>query len=267
MIKLIATDMDGTFLCSDHSQPTEFEEILQALNNNHIIFAVASGRPYLSLLKAFENKHNDILFIAENGAHVVFEGKELAAHTFGHLTVDNLILITRQIPNAYSVLCTTEGAFVESNDPAFIHELEQYFAKYTIVSDLTQIQKRIIKYTVCDLAGAEQNSYPHFLKFDDKIQISVAGLVWLDMMPKGVNKGAAIKEIQASFHISEKETMAFGDYLNDIEMMQSAYYSYAMENSHPDLFQVARFKTASNDNNGVILKINEMLHNNLIPID
>lgn len=266
MIKLIASDIDGTLFRSNNTLPDDFDETLQKLNEKHIIFSVASGRPYLTLRKTFE-KYKDILFIADNGAHVVYQENELSVHTFDEAFIKELLKITRHLPNSYAVLCTTEGAFIESNNPDFIRELEKYYVKYTIVSDLTQVQKRFIKYTVCDLNGAEEHSLSYYKDFTDKIQICVAGFVWLDMMPKGVNKGSAIKEIQSKLNITFKEIMVFGDYLNDAEMLQSAYYSYAMENAHPDLFQIARFKAASNDDDGVILKIKEMLDNQMVPKD
>ena len=49
--------------------------------------------------------------------------------------------------------------------------------------------------------------------------------------------------------------MVFGDYLNDLEMMESAYYSYAMANAHDTLTKVARFTAKSNDENGVVQAI------------
>ena len=79
------------------------------------------------------------------------------------------------------------------------------------------------------------------------------------MMAKGVNKGLAISEIQKLLNIKQEETMVFGDYLNDLEMMQNAYHSYAMENAHSDLKKVARFIAKSNDDNGVVRAIKEKL--------
>ncbi len=267
MIRLIATDIDGTLLHSDHTPPQELPNILQILNKNNILFALASGRPYITLLHTLDIDTQDLLFIAENGAHVVYKNKALTIHRLNSDTVSDLVKITRKIPMAYSVLSTPEGAFVENNDPEFIVELEKYYYKYTIVPDLTKIHCDTVKYTICDLAGAEENSYPHFNEYKDNLQISIAGFVWLDMMVKGVNKGNAIEEIQASLGISEKETMVFGDYLNDLEMMKSAYYSYAMDNAHSELFETARFRALSNDEDGVILKIKEMLNNNYIPLE
>ena len=216
MIKLIATDMDGTFLRSDHTIPPEFTEILSTLTQNNIIFAVASGRPYLTLRKNFEAYNDDILFISDNGAHVVYKGKDIAVHTLDQQLVNTLIEKTRTVKNCYAVVCTTDGAFVESDNRLFLDEVEKYYVKYTIVDDLTKINERIIKYTICDLDGAEHNSYPVFVPFKSQLQVCVAGFVWVDMMPLNVNKGLAIKDIQAFLNIDFKECMAFGDYLNDL---------------------------------------------------
>ena len=54
--------------------------------------------------------------------------------------------------------------------------------------------------------------------------------------------------------------MVFGDYLNDLEMMESAYHSYAMENAHDDLKKVARFRAKKNTENGVVEKIKEVIN-------
>ena len=80
------------------------------------------------------------------------------------------------------------------------------------------------------------------------------------MMAKGVNKGLAIKKIQEKLGIKHEETMVFGDYLNDLEMMDSAYHSYAMDNAHDDLKKVARFIAKSNDECGVVQAIKESLN-------
>ncbi len=54
--------------------------------------------------------------------------------------------------------------------------------------------------------------------------------------------------------------MVFGDYLNDLEMMESAYHSYAMENAHEDLKKVSRFIThKNNDEDGVMYQIKEVI--------
>jgi hydroxymethylpyrimidine pyrophosphatase-like HAD family hydrolase len=61
-------------------------------------------------------------------------------------------------------------------------------------------------------------------------------------MNKHTNKGNAIEKLQKSLNILPEQTMAFGDYLNDIEMLKNARYSYAMENAHPSVKEVANLK-------------------------
>ena len=59
--------------------------------------------------------------------------------------------------------------------------------------------------------------------------------------------------------IKYEETMVFGDQLNDVEMMKSAYHSYAMENANEHLKQIARFRAKRNTENGVVDKIKEVI--------
>ena len=85
----------------------------------------------------------------------------------------------------------------------------------------------------------------------------MSGNAWVDMMKAGVNKGSAVRHLQQQYGISYGETMVFGDYLNDWEMMQAAYYSFAMANAHPALKTVSHFQAKSNDENGVLEAIGQ----------
>jgi hydroxymethylpyrimidine pyrophosphatase-like HAD family hydrolase len=136
-----------------------------------------------------------------------------------------------------------------------IKQTAKYYERYKIVEDLTSIDDDILKVTICDFNGSENNSNNYFDEYRDKVQITVSGEIWLDMVAKGINKGVAINEIQNLLNIDYKETMVFGDYLNDLEMMSSAYHSYAMANAHDTLKKAARFIAKSNDENGVIQAI------------
>ena len=83
----------------------------------------------------------------------------------------------------------------------------------------------------------------------------------MDITQPDTNKGVALAHIQAYFGISRDETMAFGDFLNDVELLQNARYSYAMANSHPDLFRYANFQAPANYEDGVLRQIVHMLDN------
>ena len=255
MIKFIATDMDGTLLNSNNEIHADFYPMFQSLKEKDIIFAAASGRQYYNLLERFKDIKDDMMFIAENGTFVVYKCKELIVNSLEKNIAKELIEIGRTIPNSYVILCGKNSAYIESHDERLIKQTAKYYERYKIVEDLTSIDDDILKVTICDFNGSENNSNNYFDEYRDKVQITVSGEIWLDMVAKGINKGVAINEIQNLLNIDYKETMVFGDYLNDLEMMSSAYHSYAMANTHDTLKKAARFIAKSNDENGVIQAI------------
>lgn len=257
-VKLIATDMDGTLLDGKGKLPKEFYDIFSSLQRKEIIFCVASGRQYFTLLENFNEIANQMLFIAENGTYVAYQGKELAIHPLEKEIAHELIKEGRAL-GVDIILATSRGAYLESDHEPFVREVAKYYVKHEIVEDLLEIEGDILKVTICDMRGAEAHSYSAFKKFSDRAQICIAGDIWIDMMANGVNKGTAIHDIQKKLGITFEETMVFGDYLNDLEMIQSGYYSYAMENAHPKLKEEARFIAKSNVENGVIEKIKEII--------
>ena len=87
--------------------------------------------------------------------------------------------------------------------------------------------------------------------------VVVAGEIWLDIMNKNVNKGAALEKIQNDENISYEETMVFGDFYNDIEMLGKAKFSFVMENANEDMKQYGNYIAKSNRNYGVIKAIEE----------
>ena len=259
MIKLIASDMDGTLLNSNNEINEEFFEVFNKLKEKEIIFAAASGRQYYNLLNRFEKINDDIMFIAENGTFVVYKGKEILVNSLDREVAKELIKIGRTVDNAYVILCGKKSAYIEKRDERLVKETKKYYERYEIVDDLTKVEDDILKVTICDFSGSEFNSNNYFKNYWDKLQVTVSGEIWLDITAKGVNKGVAIEKVQEIFDINPKETMVFGDYLNDLEMMGKAYYSYAMENAHEDLKKVSNFIAKSNNDNGVVEAIKEVI--------
>lgn len=259
MIKLIATDMDGTLLNSNNEIQDGFYEVFNEIKEKGIIFAAASGRQYYNLLERFKGIDENMMFIAENGTFVVYKGEELIVNSLDINLARELIKVGRTIKNSYVILCGKNSAYIESSDDRIIEQTKKYYTRYEVVSDLTKIEDDILKVTICDFSGSENNSNKYFDDYRNKAQICVSGEIWLDITANGVNKGLAIKEIQERLDIKFEETMVFGDYLNDLEMMGSAYHSYAMENAHDDLKKAARFIAKSNDDSGVVHAIRTIL--------
>ena len=96
-------------------------------------------------------------------------------------------------------------------------------------------------------------------KLNDKLMITKSGANCFDICRLGGTKKQGISILQDIFNVGYNETMLFGDHFNDLEMMDSAYYSYAMENAKEDVKNSARFIAGTNDEDGVINVIKEVV--------
>lgn len=259
-IRFVASDLDGTLLHSDGRLNDDFFPVFNRLKAANIWFAAASGRQLFNLQKVFEKVKDEIIFIAENGSYIVYKGQEIHVEALSEKTAHQLIHIARQIPGVQIVLCGKKTAYIESDSPEFVNPLHQYYEKIEKVNNLLDVKgDQFLKVTVCDLKGAEKNSYPWFRKMKRKVQVKLSGNIWLDMSNILANKGKALEIIQDMYNITPEQTMSFGDCLNDIEMMRQAYYSYAVENAHPKVKKAARFLTANNDHDGVLEVLKQLV--------
>lgn len=258
-IRLVATDMDGTLLNSKHEIHESFFPVFRKLKDHGIIFVAASGRQYFNLAKALDAVKDEVIFAAENGSYVVFKDEEIHIQAIDPDITRELIVVAREIKHTYPIICGKKKAYVENDDEEFINHLKLYFERYEVVEDLLAItDDQFLKFTLCDLAGSEVNSYPHYKKYEDSLQVKVSGPIWLDISHKKANKGRAMEVLQEKFKVTSEQTMVFGDYLNDLEMLERAHYSYAMANAHPDIKKIARFIAKSNDENGVVEILSEI---------
>ncbi|OED35868.1 hypothetical protein AB832_05970 [Flavobacteriaceae bacterium (ex Bugula neritina AB1)] len=136
----------------------------------------------------------------------------------------------------------------------------EYYGKYEIVSNLSEItDDQCLKIAICNQKGSEQYLYPALKHLEDRLKVKVSGEIWLDLSHMNANKGYALQKLQKTLNISTEETMVFGDYNNDLEMMGQAKYSFAMENAHPNIKAQANYSTKTNDENGVEYILSKMI--------
>ena len=263
-IRMIVTDMDGTFLNSEHKVGPDFPEIYEELKKRNILFVPASGRQMMGITKYFGNLEGEMAFIAENGGYVIYRNEELFADKMEQEHITEIIRSIRDIPGARAVLSGKKKAYVETDEADFIDYISQFYTNNERVEDLTsESDDSIFKIAVYHPEGSELNVYPfvkHFEKYD--LEVVVSGKFWLDIMNKNINKGNALEKLQNALNISPQQTMAFGDYMNDIEMLKNSKYSYAMKNAHPSVKKAASFEACSNDNFGVLQIIKNYLNKN-----
>ena len=264
-VKLVVTDMDGTLLNSKSEVSDRFFSIYKELKKHNIQFIAASGRQYFSIVDRFETIRDEITIVAENGAYAMYGNEELFSSEIPFESIANSINILRKLDSVYIVLCGKNAAYIETKDDNFIEMFKNYYSEYKLVDDLTEITNdTFFKIAAYHFDCSETHIYPAVKHLENDLQVIVSGEHWLDISHINANKGFALKILQQKLGITKEETMVFGDYNNDLKMLALADFSYAMENAHPNVKNVSKFKTKSNNDFGVELVLEQLINSRKI---
>lgn len=219
-----------------------------------ITFVPASGRQYATLADLFADIHEGLTVIAENGTFVMRDGAEIAIEPLPGGAADSVVDVVRGLEgDCGAVVCTPKMAYTERDDEEFLREARHYYHALTTVSDLHDIPGEPVKVAIFTFGEAEESVAPalNAAGIDSLADVVVSGHHWVDVMPPNVNKGVALERLQAALGVRRNETMVFGDYLNDLEMMDYAEASVAMANGHSDVIQRSRYVAPRHDLDGV----------------
>jgi Cof subfamily protein (haloacid dehalogenase superfamily) len=252
-VKLVVSDMDGTLLNSQSKVSNDFLGYYKQLKKLNIQFIAASGRQYFSIIDRFDKSiQNEITIVAENGAFAKQGNQELFTTSIPSEYISKSIQVLRSLENVYIVLCGKKCAYIETKDEEFVAMFQNYYSEYTIVDDLTSVtDDTFFKIAAFHFECSETHIYPAVKHLENTLQVIVSGEQWLDISHSNANKGYALNILQSKLGITKEETMVFGDYNNDLKMIELAYFSYAMENAHTNVKKAAKFQTKTNDEQGV----------------
>ena len=260
-VKLVVSDMDGTLLNSKGKVSDQFFKLFAQLQEKNIHFCAASGRQYNSIVDKLAAIKNEIYVIAENGGIAKNKEETLLLNTLEPQKIVDIIPVLRNIKGTNIVLCSQDSAFIESTNDTFISMFQEYYSSFKIVDDLIETgrSKTILKIAVYHFDSSEIFIYPEIKHLKEDYLLKISGKNWLDISTEKANKGNALKEVQRILRVTKQETMVFGDYHNDIEMMQEANFSFAMENAHQDIKELANYVTKSNDEFGVEVILEQLI--------
>lgn len=262
-IKLVVADLDGTLLDERKQMPAETFGLIRELQAAGVAFAPASGRQWATIESMFHEVADELVIIAENGAYVTHRGVEVAAHPLDPAWASETVARTQGLADRGVdlgiVVCGIESAWIDRTDQPFLDQVEPYYRRLKVVDDLTAVDDTIIKLAVHDFGDLEAVTAPFLIEHAEKNPVALSGAHWVDVMAEGVNKGLAVRELQSEMGIDATQTMVFGDYLNDYEMLEAADWSFAMGNAHPDILDLANYTAPPNSENGVITTVRAVL--------
>ena len=260
MIRFIATDLDGTLLDGKRRLPAEIFPLISALSARGILFAPASGRQYANLKKLFAPVKEDVLFLCENGALVKYRGETLHLHPIEDGILKETLDCIRAVKGLHPLLCGTETAYIEEDAEPFF---TVSFAAYTNCMRVDSLDNVIGREPICKIAvyddepAAEHCMRELAGKFKG-LCTTVSGMEWCDVMAEGANKGEAVRKVMERFGFKREECIAFGDHMNDYEMLSSCGRAFVTENAYPPLKKIIGETIPANTEGGDILKLKEI---------
>lgn len=261
-IKMIAVDMDGTFLKDDMTYNKDrFMKQYNQFEDRDIRFVVASGNQYYQLISFFPEIKDKISFVAENGAMVVDRGKKIFNAAMDKELVHTVLDVLSHYDDILYLLCGVDSAYVhESIDDVNYEHMNKYYHRLERVSDLYKVEDTIFKFALL----AEPEVLP---KVESELNEKVGHLVnavisgdrAIDLNVPGINKASGLQKLQTIYSINDHETCAFGDSGNDMEMLQHVKYGFAVANARDIVKDIADEIIESNNEEAVLNVIDRIL--------
>ena len=283
-VRMVAVDMDGTFLNDDKTFDVErFERILTCLSRHGIYFVVASGNTYTKLRQYMHGfEHRDIIYIAENGAYVADDSGELAVHHFAAEDLPRVYEILNGMPQLGIVVCTAESSFIlENREKTVMNIIRDYFEVQgkslpqnidpfafasmfypgtERISSYEQVRGVPIKFSLQvthrDLPDATAQLRRTLPK---TVTPLVSGFGAIDLVRAGVNKATGLKDLCERLQITPTQIVAFGDSDNDLEMLSLAGTGVAMAHASDELKAVSQRVIGSHNDGAVLDYLESML--------
>lgn len=289
MIKMIASDMDGTLLSSHLAiSETNKEAVLEAQAKG-IEFMVATGRAYSEAKPALDDAGIKCCMITGNGAQIFDEnGEAIVTFSIDKKTTKEIMTTLRE-KNLYFELMTTNGVYAESQ-PQRVENFATLLAnqvphltfKMAIAMASTHLNMLPVHYinNYDDLLVDDSVEILKVIAFSDEgpkllrpiaDELEANGPLYvtasfpnnIEINHKDAQKGNAVKLMAEKRGIGLEDVMTIGDNFNDISMLKVAGVSFAMGNAEEDVKKIAKYEADTNMNHGVGKAILRAISENL----
>ena len=255
MIKLIATDIDGTLLEEGTLDLNpEYYDVIRELRKRGVLVIAASGRQRASIEKVFTPVLDDMIFISENGT-CIYSKEYQYVDKIQPEVVRAFVEEARQYPGCEVGISHDNMGYYEN-----IGIYQRLVGDY----DVCDYDDGVCKISIFHHNDAEKIVGQDFLeRWNRVMHVAVSGKSWVDASNMNVNKGSALKHFQDEYGITPDETLAFGDNINDIEMLHRASHSFAVANARDEVKEAANFVMASNKEDGVLQVLKAVIRSEL----
>ena len=263
--KLIACDMDGTLLNSKLAITVDTLFAIKKAMANGVKFTISTGRPLLGIKKYVDIVGIDTPVITYNGAMVVDPLTEEVLFKKDLLTSDaKKILELGTERNVLMIIWSNGKLYSNRQDERLENYRKLSGAVPTILTSYEEVlEQGISKILWINDADIIQTYIKELAPISfESVTYVTSQPIFLELFNKEVSKGVALDFIAKKYGILQEEVVAFGDGLNDYEMIEYAGMGVAMGNAHPKIKEIANYITATNDEDGIADAIYELILEN-----
>lgn len=264
MIKLIAVDMDGTFLRSDMTYDrSKFNELYQQMKDAGVRFVVASGNQYFQL-RSFFDQYEEFPFVAENGAYVRVGDEDLFVGDMKVDLVRQVLEVLCDFPSVETILCGKNSAYTKTKSreafefaSKYYHRIKQIqsfgtlpndqFLKFALTAPVAEVPEVVLQ--------LEEALGEHLIPVS-------SGHESIDLILPGVNKARGLAILGEKYGIQPEEMAAFGDSGNDKEMLSYVGHGFAMGNAQEQIKEISKKVIGTNEEDSVLATISDIAANN-----
>ena len=275
MIKLIASDMDGTLLNHNHKIPKENVKLINFAKNQGIEFVVATGRAYYEALPALNEENINCDVISFNGGIVYDKNGNIISITpmlpkdlYYTIEILKSFDISYQLYTKNTIYTTSIetdiNAYIDlirSNgyEPDVEHLRAEAQQKLEVgyITEVENIELYLnekenppIKIIAISNDISKLENAAKLLSENTSISVTSSGANNIEIMHKNATKGEALKEIAKIYGINLENAVAIGDNLNDQAMLDIVGYSVAMKNGNTILKEQAKYVTEKTNSEG-----------------
>lgn len=265
MTQIVFFDIDGTLTSKGNEIPKTTIQAINKLKKNGIQPVLATGRPPLLIAEIAEKLEIDS-YISMNGQYIVYEGEVIESNPLVKESVDQLVSFANKRKDGV-ILCTENELIINSRlsiDPnSWYLKLFKRFAHFIPDPIALRFRDAAMKKEInrSDYEGKEifmlnlnvnQETEKKYVKEFTDLHFTRANEYNMDVINKGVSKAKAVKILLKHLDVEVNDTIAFGDGLNDLEMIKFVGTGIAMANGFEELKEAADFVTDSVSNDGIM---------------
>lgn len=254
MIRLVASDLDGT-LFDELGQPTpDTFSLIRELRANGIRFCVSSGRRYAGLVETFAPVLTEMDFVASNGGEVYVGGTMIGREVFSHDAILVLERVVNQFDQVHLAVADRQHTYICDPTPEKFQRYADRAGEFasSLINAIPGPEANIVSGWInCDdPAMMDDMAYVFGLECGRLFNFSYTSVA-IDFMPLHVSKATGIRKVMQHYGVSHDETRAYGDAMNDYEIMRMVGHPIAVGNAMYGVSRIAERVVGTNVEHGV----------------